>query len=92
VGVSLNVLFILQLAQPVLLANLELLERVAGKRWLLSTSQLAPLLGLKSLSGKEFFPLWVHLYQGGAEWGGMSLGMRGRWGKVGEMVRSLMVF
>jgi len=30
------------------------LERVAEKGWLLSTSQLAPLLGLRSLSGKVF--------------------------------------
>jgi len=35
------------------LANLETLDRVAEKGWQLSTSQLAPLLGLKSLSGQE---------------------------------------
>jgi len=35
------------------LANLEALERAAEHGWLLSTSQLAPLLGLKTLSGKE---------------------------------------
>ncbi|UBF27468.1 hypothetical protein K9N68_05850 [Kovacikia minuta CCNUW1] len=36
------------------LANLELLEKACSHRWLLSTSQLAPLLGLKSLTSKEF--------------------------------------
>jgi len=35
------------------LANLEALEKAAQNGWLLSTSQLAPLLGLKTLSGKE---------------------------------------
>ena len=35
------------------LANLEALERAAEHGWLLSTSQLAPLLGLKTLSGQE---------------------------------------
>ena len=34
------------------LANLEALERAAEHGWLLSTSQLAPLLGMKSLTGK----------------------------------------
>jgi len=35
------------------LANLEALEKAAQNGWLLSTSQLAPLLGLKTLGGKE---------------------------------------
>jgi len=35
------------------LTNLEALERAAQNGWLLSTSQLAPLLRLKTLSGKE---------------------------------------
>lgn len=35
------------------LANLQALEQAAQNGWLLSTSQLAPLLGLKTLSGKE---------------------------------------
>jgi len=39
------------------LANLEILEKACSKGWLLSTSQLGPLLGLKSLSGKE-----IHRY------------------------------
>jgi hypothetical protein len=34
------------------LANLEALERATTNGWLLSTSQLAPLLGLKTLTGK----------------------------------------
>lgn len=34
------------------LSNLEALEQAAQHGWLLSTSQLAPLLGLKTLSGK----------------------------------------
>jgi hypothetical protein len=34
------------------LSNLEALEQAAQNGWLLSTSQLAPLLGLKTLSGK----------------------------------------
>lgn len=54
VGVLLNLLTSLPPAQADPLANLELLERVAEKGWLLSTSQLAPLLGLRSLSGKVF--------------------------------------
>jgi hypothetical protein len=36
------------------LANLETLERVAEKGWLLSTSQLAPLVGVKTPTGKQF--------------------------------------
>ena len=52
VGVLLGALASLQPTEPDPLANLELLERVAEKGWLLSTSQLAPLLGLRSLSGK----------------------------------------
>ena len=53
VGVLLGALASLQpTSDP--LASLELLERVAEKGWLLSTSQLAPLLGLKSLHGAEF--------------------------------------
>ncbi len=39
------------------LANLELLEKACSYKWLLSTSQLAPLLGVKSLTGKE-----IHRY------------------------------
>ena len=54
VGVLLGALASLQPTEPDPLANLELLERVAEKGWLLSTSQLAPLLGLKSLHGAEF--------------------------------------
>jgi hypothetical protein len=34
-------------------ANLETLDTAAEKRWRLSSSQLAPLLGLKNLSGKQ---------------------------------------
>lgn len=37
------------------LANLELLEKACSHGWLLSTSQLASLLGLKSLNGKEVY-------------------------------------
>jgi len=36
------------------LVNLRSLEEACDRGWLLSTSQLAPLLGLKSLNGKEF--------------------------------------
>jgi hypothetical protein len=54
VGVLLSALASLQPTEPDPLANLELLDRVAEKGWLLSTSQLAPLLGLKSLHGSEF--------------------------------------
>jgi hypothetical protein len=43
--------------QPDPLANLELLEKACSRGWLLSTSQLAPLLGVKSLTGKE-----IHRY------------------------------
>lgn len=42
----------LQPADP--LVNLRSLEEACDRGWLLSTSQLAQLLGLKSLSGKEF--------------------------------------
>jgi hypothetical protein len=52
--VFLSALSALQLAQPGLLASLELLDRVAEKGWLPSTSQLEPLLRLKSLNEKEF--------------------------------------
>ena len=54
VGVLLGALASLQPTEPDPLANLELLDRVAEKGWLLSTSQLAPLLGLKSLHRAEF--------------------------------------
>ena len=54
VGVLLGALASLQPNEPDPLANLELLDRVAEKGWLLSTSQLAPLLGRKSLHGSEF--------------------------------------
>lgn len=53
-GELLGALTALPASRPDPLANLEQLERVAEKGWLLSTSQLAPLLGLKALSGKEF--------------------------------------
>ncbi|WP_203032237.1 hypothetical protein [Leptolyngbya sp. Cla-17] len=46
VGVLLGALASLQSTQPDPLANLELFDRVAEKGWVLSTSQLAPLLGL----------------------------------------------
>lgn len=39
------------------LTNLERLEKACSHGWLLSTSQLAPLLGLKSLTGKK-----IHRY------------------------------
>jgi len=42
----------LTLADP--MVNLRSLEEACDRGWLLSTSQLAPLLGLKSLNGKEF--------------------------------------
>lgn len=37
-----------------LLANLRQLQEVCDRGWLLSSSQLAPLVGLKSVHGKEF--------------------------------------
>lgn len=40
------------LADP--LANIRALQEVCDQGWLLSSSQLAPLLGLKTLHGKEF--------------------------------------
>lgn len=36
------------------LANIRALQEVCDQGWLLSSSQLAPLIGLKSLHGKEF--------------------------------------
>lgn len=36
------------------LANLRMLQEACDRGWLLSSSQLAPLVGLKSLHGKAF--------------------------------------
>lgn len=41
-------------AAPDPLANLKALQEACDRGWLLSTSQLSPLVGLKTLHGKEF--------------------------------------
>ncbi len=82
VGVLLGALASLQPSQPDPLANLELLERVAEKGWLLSTSQLAPLLGLKSLHGSEFCRAMGLCLPG---WAGMGLRVRGGWERKSEL-------